>query len=63
MSIPLDDEPADPGSGEKKGKKRTKGFQNPDELQNYREIMKDIESKVSSAYEAAYDAIKENESS
>ena len=63
MTIPLDDEPADPGSGEKKGRKRTRGYQNPDELQNYREIMKDIKSKIGSAYGAAYDAIREQESS
>ena len=63
MSIPLDDKPADPGSREKKGKKRTKGYQNPDKFLNYREIMKDIKCKISSAYEAAYHAIKENDSS
>ena len=63
MSIPLDDEPTDPGSGEKKGRKRTKGYQNPDEIQSYREIMKNIESKIRGAYKDAYDTIKENESS
>ena len=59
MTIPLDDEPADPGSGEKKGKKRTRGYQNID----YRDIMKDIESKIISAYETAYDALQESDSS
>ena len=63
MTIPLDDEPNEPGSGEKKGKKRTKVYQNPDELKNYRETMKDIESRISNAYEEAYDAIQDNESS
>ena len=63
MTIPLDDaDPADPGSGQK-GKKRTRGYQNPEELLNYRDIMKDIGSKKSSAYKTAYDALQENDSS
>ena len=62
MTIPLDEEPEGPRSGEKKGKKRTKIEQNPDELREYREIMKNIESRISDAYEDAYDALQGNES-
>ena len=62
MTIPLDKEPEGPRSGEKKVKKRTKLEHNPDELKNYREIMKDIESKISDAYEDAYDALHGYES-
>ena len=63
MSIPLDESsPADPGSGQK-GKKKTRGYQNSDELKNFRDIMRDIDMKISNAYEIAYDALKENESS
>ena len=58
MEIPLTSEPDGPQSGEKKMKKRTRLEQNPDELRSYREIMKDIESRISDAYEAAYDAIQ-----
>ena len=62
MTIPLDNEPEGPQSSEKKGVKRTKVEQNPDELRNYREIMKDIKSRISDAYEEAYDAIQGSES-
>ena len=62
MTIPLDKEPEGPRSGEKKGKKRTKLEQNPDELKNYREIMKDIKRKISEAYKDAYDALQGYES-
>ena len=58
MEIPLTNEPEGPQSGEKKMKKRTRLEQNPDELRSYREIMKDIESRISDAYEDAYDAIQ-----
>ena len=62
MTIPLDNEPEGPQSGEKKGTKRMKVEQNPDELRNYRDVMKDIESRISEAYEEAYDAIQGSES-
>ena len=58
MEIPLTNEPEGPQSGEKKMKKRTRLEQNPDELRSYREIMKDIKSRISDAYEDAYDAIQ-----
>ena len=58
MEIPLTNEPEGPQSGEKKGIKRTRLEQNPDELRSYREIMKDIESRISDAYEDAYDALQ-----
>ena len=58
MEIPLTSENDGPQSGEKKDKKRTRLEQNPDELRSYREIMKDLESRISDAYEDAYDAIQ-----
>ena len=59
MSIPLDESgPADPESG-KKGKKRTRGYENPDELKDFRDEMREIDAKISNAY----DARKENDSS
>ena len=63
MSIPLDESgSADPGSGQK-GKKKTRRYQNPDELKNFRDVMRHIDAKISNAYEIAYDAFKETESS
>ena len=65
MQIPLEKELIDiegPHSGEKKLKKRTRLEQNPDEEKTYRDIMKDIESKISDAYEEAYEAIQGSKS-
>ena len=58
MEIPLTIEPEGPQSGEKKDKKRTRLDQDPNEERSYRDIMKDIESRISDAYEEAYDAIQ-----
>ena len=63
MSIPLDKSgPADPGWGQK-GKKRTRGYQNPDELKNFKDIMMDIDMQIGNAYKIAYDTLKEQDSS
>ena len=58
MEIPLTNEPEGPQSAEKKEKKRTRLEQDPDEQRSYRDIMKDIESRISDAYEEAHDAIQ-----
>ena len=62
MEIPLTNEPEGPQSGQKKERKRMKVEQNPDELRSYREIMQDIESRISDAYEEAYNAIQGSDS-
>ena len=62
MSIPLDEsDPAEPGSG-KKGTKRTRGYQNPDELKTFRDTMRDIDMKIGNSYEIAFDALRKQES-
>ena len=62
MSIPLDEsDPAEPGSG-KKGAKRTKGYQKPDELKTFRDTMREIDANIVNAYAIAFDALKEQPS-
>ena len=61
MKIPLDKEVIDidgPHSGEKKLKKRTRLEQHPDDEISYRDLMKNIESQISDAYEEAYEAFQ-----
>ena len=63
MTTPLDESGPDEPNSEKKGKKRGKSYKDPEELKTYRDMMRDINQRIEDAYTAAYDALKEHDSS
>ena len=50
MSIPLDESGPDEPNSEKKGKKRGKAYQDPEELKTYRDTMREINQNIKDAH-------------
>ena len=63
MSIPLGKSSPDEPNSERKGKKRSKAYQDPEDLKTYKDTMREINQKIEDEYPAAYDALKEHNSS